>query len=165
MTSRLFCIKGVWGKMADDMTMAVEAIKQAAMDLIMPYAADLFDAELSEGGILYAQVYQGALLGAEAWYGMYTPTVYHRGMTLTNGMVVDHDGVQIEGHTLTSTLVVSNTSPHIGWTSGFAMWNGKFRPGGDIYKFVPPNVSCSIDVPKSICDQCLQTALHGFFGI
>jgi len=143
---------------------AIQAIKNMAWDLVMPYAAELFEAELSEGGTAYAMAEQSARMGVDAWYGMYSPKVYQRGMTLSSGITIDHSGVSIDGHSLSASMVVGNTSPHIGWTGGFPMRNGKFRPGGDIYKFLHP-AHVSIAVPESICEQCLEQAMRAYYGI
>lgn len=145
---------------------AIQAIENMAWDLLMPYAADLFAAEISEGSAAYTMVEQGARLGVDAWYGMYSPKVYQRGMTLSSGITLDYDGIRIEGHSLASSITVGNTSPHIGWTSGFYMRGGKFRPGGDIYKFLPRSgIEVPIKVPESICEKCLEQAMRAYYGI
>ena len=68
--------------MEDDFREYMEAVFAAASDmyqtLIAQYIADQLDEALSSGGSLYEVIMAGAIAGAMAWYGMYSPEVYQR---------------------------------------------------------------------------------------
>ena len=149
----------------DDGARFEEAFEEIFYDILMPIAASLFEAEISPGGLAYEMILQQAILGAQVWYGMYSPKKYHRGMTLSNpgNIQIDHGDVEISGRDLSTDMSVKNISPNMWATAGFKMVNGQWRPGGDVYQFVQ-DVDISIDVPEDVRRECMAQALQSIFG-
>lgn len=142
------------------------AAEPVFLEMIGPIAAELFARELEPGGQAYEQVMQGAIAGAKMWYGMYRPVKYQRGYTLSDrgNIAITHSDVTVAGTSLSATMDVENNSPHIGYTAGFEMRNGKFRPGGDVLSMVPSSVKVKIDVPAGVVTQCAIQAMQAVSG-
>lgn len=153
--------------MEDDFREYMEAVFAAASDmyqtLIAQYIADQLDEALSSGGSLYEVIMAGAIAGAMAWYGMYSPEVYQReySMASESNIQISHS-VQVSGPSVTGSYSVQNTSPHAGYSEGFWFYKrGRpfFRPGGDLMANVPTQLTFAVDVPQNIADSCFEQAL------
>lgn len=155
--------------MADDNTVAmVEQIISNATavydQMVAAYAAAKISAALEPGGEIYEKLMSGAISGALAWYGMYTPLVYRRGMTMSNpGNIAISGGATSSGNTISGWFSVANVSPHAVYSFGFPMRRyGKpfFRPGGDLMQDVPGSVNLDIDIPQTDVDTMFGAALE-----
>ena len=154
--------------MADSgLVAAVQQILDAASavydQMLSAYAADYLAAALQPGGEIYEQLMSGAIAGALAWYGMYTPLVYQRGMTMSDpGNISISGSVQASGSSISGSAHVANMSPHAGYSYGFWMYRrGKpfFRPGGDLMQAVPSSVSINISIPQSVANTMFASAV------
>lgn len=164
-----FCIyKGATG-MADttNVTVVVERIMSAAgavyNQMLAAYAAEQVSAALQPGGAIYEKLMSGAIAGALAWYGMYTPLVYQRGMTMSDpGNIVISGNAKATGSVISGTAHVANVSPHAGFSYGFDFYRrGELfhRPGGDLMQSVPKSVQFDVDVPQDVANTMFLSAL------
>ncbi len=130
--------------------------------MVMQWASAKFAEMLAPGGEVYMAIQGAAIAGAEAWYGMYSPKKYVRGMTLSmaSNNPVSSGDVSASGGTLHATCHVQNTSPHAGYSYGFRMRGGAFRPGGDLMAMVPSTMSVTIDVPDSVVQDFAARAIQ-----
>ena len=143
---------------------ALEAADEVYMEMIAKYAAEELQDALAAGGELYEQIMAGAIAGAEAWYAMYSPTVYQRGYTMSNpGNIQISSSISVSGTSLSASCTTTNISPHANYAEGFWMYKrGKpfWRPGGDLMQSVPSSLSFTVDVPQDVADSCFDQALQ-----
>ncbi len=134
----------------DDAT--IDAIIALAISIlresVIKLAIERIKAAHSRGGEVYEEVVGIVIAEANAWYGMYTPVYYRRTYTLTNrnNIVITMSEPEVSENSISCEWSVKHLSPHFGWTFGFPMRNGLYRPGADIlasanggsYTIAPP---------------------------
>lgn len=140
-----------------------DAAKELYKVMIAQYVAEQLDIALSPGGDLYEQLMIGAVSGAAAWYGMYSPEVYQRAYSMTNpaNIKIDHS-ITVNGASVTGQYSVSNQSPKAGYAEGFWFYKrGKrfWRPGGDLMQDVPDTLDYTVTIPQDIADSYFGSAL------
>lgn len=128
--------------------------------MVIPYIKEEIAKLCSPSGEIGQQVISDSVAIAADWYGMYKPTVYRRGWTLTNekNIKVGAGEVETDGYTASATIHVANVSPHAGYSAGFAMRNGKFRPAGDVVAR-GRRYSAHIDVPADVLSSIWMAAI------
>lgn len=131
-----------------------------------PYIAAAVEREFGPGGSIYSKIVGLSIAAASGWYGMYKPKVYRRGWTFTdesNIAVSVHD-IQSNGKTWGAGWDVENQSSHAGYSDGFMMRNGEYRPGGYI---VANNVNIrqDIEMPQDEVEYLFRAALAQVLGV
>ena len=137
-------------------------------ELIAQVVADQLLVALGEGGDIYEQLMSAAIASAEIWYGMYSPTVYKRGYTMSQrGNISISADISVSGTGVSVRCTTANVSPHAGFSFGFWMYKrGKafWRPGGDLMALVPSSVNYSVNISQAEADQCFAAALGAVIG-
>ena len=157
--------------MADDIASFAAVVVNTAMELFYTAIGPMVSAEIEKafapGGALYEQIVASSIGAASSWYGMYAPKVYHRGMTFTDpgNIQVSSGGITVTGQTWQGTWNVTNTSPHAGFSDGFPMRGGAFRPGGYIVangEHFTFDVSVDDSAAQDVFGNCVRQAIQQF---
>lgn len=134
--------------------------EEFARQMMIPYIKGEITKQCSRTGIIGQQVIGDSVAAALEWYGMYTPKVYRRGMTLSNpdNISVGAGNIETDGHTGSAELLATNMSPHAGYSFGFPMRNGLFRPAGDVIA-IGRHYSGHIDIPDDVLGPIWEQAM------
>ena len=115
------------------------------------------------GGEVYEQVVDDVISEVNTWYGMYTPQFYQRTNSLYNrGYVgLSSGGGAISGYDIIMTWTPFDFAPHFGYTKGFMMRNGVFRPGHEIIEIADRKTyEIDIDIPNEILEPAVDAAVE-----
>ena len=147
---------------AEELMQILESADSIYRQLIIPYVRQAIMELCQPGGEIYTRIESTMIDSANEWYGMYTPTYYRRGYTISDPGYMD---VEISNLDVSDTggsveLKPKNNSPHFHWTRGFPMRNGLYRPGMDVLADADAlTFDMVIHLPQQVLDSCMVQAL------
>lgn len=145
-----------------------EAANVVYEQMVGEYVAAQIEKEMSPGGEAYERIMNGAISGAIAWYGMYSPRVYQREYSMSSrGNIKIQCNVSANDGKVQGTFSVENVSPHAVYSYGFYFHSSEglqYRPGGDLMANVPSEVTISVVIPQDVVDSMYRQAMSIVMG-